>query len=526
MGQIATFDMDGNVSPPSVGVMVYFNPSYDTGISFQSVLPFYRSRGFVDPFGGLYIGGYLEFSSGGPRDILMLQLGRTLGVIRSYRYYFNDTSDEVIYRLFKDGKTQLSNITNYHVVGIGYTTYHHPSKPHMDKKNILVFGVDSTLKPSFSCIYGGLGDDIGMYLYKQNDSTYIVLGYSDSYTTSGNYGIYVAKINTNDCRPYWVRIFYDTLISLIPYAISKNIIIPKEPVDGGIEVFHITGTAICNRDTLNCRNYNLFLLTIDSNGNFVNFTRYYVPTTTVPEYPDNLLGFESIVYKGDIIVVGETRADVIFNTSLPRLTTRIYPLSEERGKAFAMRLTPDGLVLWAKEYFSWAGTMDPARDQGIFFSLDKIDDGTFVAGGEVVNFQNYTLENMGAKIKFSNGEAEDCTNDIYPILISHTLKFKKDTVYDKVGGTLILRDLVGISYSRLSMECFTCDFEFCGAVFGRSGPMYHYEKEHFDFVGEFEIYTTSGKFVKRANSYQDVKNLPKGVYMIKRGSKVYKFIRR
>ncbi len=521
MGSISTFDLDGRPVHPAKGIKVYFDPRYIRDISFQSALPYYMQRFRVGVFRGFYIGGYVKDPSS-LKDILMVRTNLLLVPVQAYRYDLDPIgeSDEVIYRLFKDGKSFVSNLINFHIVGVGYTTYN-VGRSELSDKNILVFGVDSILRPSFACIYGGSGTDVGTYLYKIDDTTYMVLGYSDSYISSGKYGVFVAKIDTRFCRPYWIRIYYDTLynISLIPYAINRSVILPLEPGQASLTLFHITGTAIDMSGKPDPK-YTLFLLTVDGNGNFVNFNRYYFRSGD-PLQERNLLGFESIVDGEDIIVVGETFASFLFSEQLPRFEFMGGPLTIQHGRGFAMRLRPDGSIIWSKEYLSHFEEIDPEGAESGFFAIGKLTDSLFVAGGMVVALDSLTLSYLGASIDVFDGSSL-CYNSRTILRTTYHLTSRNDTFY--VGFYPYQYDTVNMEVDLVRAVGHYCNRDplpFSGV---RGGPQAYTvgcgEK------GKYEIYTINGRLVKKGEGRENLKNLPKGVYMIKRGNRVYKIIRR
>lgn len=523
MGSISTFDLDGKPVHPAKGIKVYFDPYYTRDISFQSALPYYMQRFRVGVFRGFYISGYV-MDPPSLKDILMVRTNSLLVPVRAYRYNLDPTgeSDEVIYRLFKDGKSFVSNFINFHIVGVGYTTYN-VGRSELSGKNILVFGVDSVLRPSFACIYGGSGTDVGTYLYKIDDTTYMVLGYSDSYISSGKYGVFVAKVNTRKCSPYWIRIYYDTLynISLIPYAINRNVILPLE---GGqaLTLFHITGTAIDMSGNPDPK-YTLFLLTIDDNGSFVNFNRYYFKGGDVGDSSQkrNLLGFESIVDGEDIIVVGETYASFLFSDQLPRLEFIGEPLTVHHGKGFAMRLRTDGSIFWSKVYSSHFEEIDPEGAESGLFAVDRLTDSLFVAGGMVAASDSLTLSYFGASIDVFDGSST-CYDSIHIFRTTYHLTYRKDTFY--VGFYPPRYDTVNMKDSLVRAAGYYCIGEplpFSGV---RGGPQAY--AVGCGGKGKYEVYTVDGRLVRKGEGMEDFKDLPKGVYMVKRGDRVYKIIRR
>ena len=51
-------------------------------------------------------------------------------------------------------------------------------------------------------------------------------------------------------------------------------------------------------------------------------------------------------------------------------------------------------------------------------------------------------------------------------------------------------------------------------------------KRRYICSAKYEVYTVSGRLVRKGEGKEDLRDLPKGVYMIRRGERVYKVIRR
>jgi len=525
-GMIATFNEFGRPSPPAGGLRVY-----DDGIdynfskmSFYGVLPYYTRRGVIGVLGGFYVGGYVK-QDGSPRDVLFIRFGRLLNPIWSYRYDFGD-SDEAIFKIFRNGKRFGANVPIFTVAGVGYTTYNRGNSIFLDR-NILFMGIDSLGNPSFACIYGGKGTDVGTYLYKIDDTTYMVLGYSDSYISSRRYGVFVAKVRTTDCKPKWIKVFYDvdSSVDLIPYAISKNQISVSPPIDGNV-VFHITGTAVDKDADFESKFY-LFLLTLTSEGEVVNYKWY----NTTANYP-NLLGFEHIVVDNDIVVVGGTSPHFVFIDTLPKFGQGgVQPLGEYGGDAIMMRLEWNGDIVWAKRYFSRyekSSDIDIGNSESFLFTLDWVDDSTVIGAGVILRASSEAdkdLQYYSVKARFSDGVgATDpaCYGSISVRMINRQLQELTD---DKYIFTLPKRYAQPLSWKNLSGFVEDCGsgvyFPFSAIS---SGP------QSYDVgcggKGEYEIYTVDGRLVRKGEGREDLKDLPKGVYMVKRGDRVYKIIRR
>ncbi len=530
-GMAGTWELDTSLRPIR-GIRWFKSPG--NVINFQSVDPVYtymgpiRGKGFGEiTISKFWVAGYSHIrTSGRDTNIIITKLDRNLNHLYTKEYDLNGEVD-VLYKIYTVNYTAMASTMNPPIIngfaGIGYTTY----GERFHNENILFVAGDTNGDIFATCVFETPGRDVGMGLYEIESGKFIAIGYTNFNGGSDtSYSPIVIKftVTPNGCNILWARVYRVDGYTLVPYDIDRTLYI-----EGAM--YNITGTAVPLSDQTHTKG---FVLSIDIDGNLMG-GKFYNPSiaggalTMFEEYVDTT--------SNEIIVVG-AEYDYGFIDQLRRFigdidTSSSAPLNIKRNRAIITTLSPSGAIVGTNKYSAY--NFDRV-DRTLLFAVSKIDDTLLVSAGmyyssDPPSYDGSYLQYYAIKTtRPSLGNQPNCSGSIN----IHSSPINVSTIVPSLHVNFVRP-------SRYLLDLITEDPYYQGCVCGNGGENCEYWYLSFKTTGKgkcgsgsssasqssgyYEIYNASGSLVGKGYGEADLKDLPQGIYFLRRGGTIKKVIK-
>ncbi len=522
-GMAGTWELDTSLHPIR-GIRLFKSPG--NVINFQSVDPIYTYMGPIRGKGSgeitiskFWVAGYSHIrTKGRDTNIIITKLDRNLNHLYTKEYDLNGEVD-VLYKIYTVNYPEIDIRDGF--AAIGYTTYG-------KNENILFVAGDSSGNIFTTCVFETPGRDVGMGLYEIESGKFIAIGYTNFNGGSDtSYSPIVIKFNVkkNMCEVVWARVYRVDGYTLVPYDIDRTLYL-----EGAM--YHITGTAVPLSDQIHTKG---FILSIDINGNLMG-SKIYNPSITrgaltmFEEYVDTM--------SNEIIVVG-AEYDYGFVDQLRRFigdidTSSYAPLNIKRNRAIITTLSSSGAIVGTNKYSAY--NFDRV-DRTLLFAVSKIDDTLLVSAGmyyssDPPSYDGSYLQYYAIKTtRPSLGNQPNCSGSINiyssPINVSTIVpslhvNFVRPLRYPL---DLTTEDPYYQGCVCGSGEAYTCEYwylSFKSTGKGKCGSGFSSASQS---SGYYEIYNASGSLVGKGYGEADLKDLPQGIYFLRRGGTIKKVIR-
>lgn len=519
-GSVKIWDVDNYMEPddytqPWEWVRL-FSLGSNTKVSFQGVIPRVSPIGPVKDIPqkmDLLIVGYTVISTSWFTDTAMLtvRLNSHLDTVDAYVSTLGSPgeSSEVLYKVYEWNYDWVPK----GFVSVGYTTY----GSHYRNRNILVAFGDSTGRIVAACVFETPKDDIGMDLYEIDKRNFILVGYTRRQFSVNDttFDAIVIRFNLTEnltCNTLWTHTYHIDGFSLIPYSIVRTTYIEGP-------IYHIIGTAM-PVDLSEAHHLRGFVISLDYNGNILWNRIYDDPSR---DHPVSLAFLDAHEINGNIIIAGAKKAFVM-GGNLPRFIGSLPSVPLNSFLKLPMEFGDKPLLLRTNEYgYIIGGEMysmcyDNLTEDARLRTVDVVDDSTVIAGG--LRFNNDPRQFNGVyyyavkDIKVGFWHSGGCKSNYY----------SKDSIPTTTvdGARLYVSTFLPPNYRarfRIHEEFpYLCGCAPSGekALTAREGCKGGSEETY----GAYEVYTSSGRLVKKGKGEVRLDDLPRGVYIIRRGDRI------
>lgn len=520
-GSVKIWDVDNHMEPDDYTQpwewIRLFSLGSNAKVSFQGVVPMSKPIGPVKDIPqktDFLIVGYTIISTSWFTDTAMLtvRLNSHLDTVDAYVSTLGSPgeSSEVLYKVYEWNYDWVPK----GFVSVGYTTY----GSHYRNKNILVAFGDSTGRIVAACVFESPKNDIGMDLYEIDERNFVLVGYTNRQFSVNDttFDAIVIRFNLTEnltCNTLWTRTYHIDGFSLVPYSIVRTTYIEGP-------IYHIIGTAIPLDYSRHLRG---FVISLDYNGNLL-WSRIYDDSDH--DAPVSLAFLDAHELNGNIIIAGAKKA-FVRGENLPRFIGNLPSISinsfsklpyEYGDSPLLMRANRYGFIIGGDKYSTRGCGTSPEREIARLTTVDTVDDSTVIAGGLYYYDYDgnhrpnsyYAVKDINVGFWHSGG----CRSSYY---------LEEYTPTTTVGvAKLYVSTFLPPNYHAR----FRIHEEFpdpCGcppygekALTAREGCKGGSEETY----GAYEVYTSSGRLVKKGKGEVRLDDLPRGVYIIRRGDRI------